>query len=342
MEKPNISELIAVDQKDLKDKGSLDNALASAREDFVIKQPERYDFVTRERLEAKEFTEKEGVQDLINFIEKTRSVASESEHPEAAKILEVTNAFRENLILLTQNELEKGAEKFAQHWLEKLHSGKEIFVYVAGARSERYITLLILEAFDKLCSNKAERGNKLKVSFDTNEIVNSFKKSDNPLIIIADDFAISKTRIRGFASQVLNKLIESGVNEKEAALSIESNLLAMGESKATFGSSEQEMKIVSHLEVPEYKGSDDKWLVFPGISISGTHCTVDYGYEQVLENFREFLNKHNISYKPLLYNIERPYRVVKNDFSSIPKYEDENLQQRWDSIYNKYKLDKKT
>ena len=72
------------------------------------------------------------------------------------------------------------------------------------------------------------------------------------------------------------------------------------------------------------------------MSVSGSHSSTDYGYENVLDEFWHFqIDSGGTSKMPLLHSLNRPYEM---EGYSGNYYKDKQLQARWNMIMHKYQL----
>lgn len=96
------------------------------------------------------------------------------------------------------------------------------------------------------------------------------------------------------------------------------------------------LNIFSYYSVPEYEDDEKRWVVFPGVSMTGSHSSSDYGFETELEEIQKYLKDNKIGRDlPLLHMIKRPYEIM--DTGPV-RYQDEDLQKRWEKIQEKYEL----
>lgn len=286
------------------------------------------------------FTEQEGIKNLIDFIDATINTAKNGGD---AQIEEKARLFKDNLVFVGEIELKKAIQGIAQHLLEEAQNGKSIILFPANVRSERYISLRILEELDRLTESVQELRQAIKVTESFAKVTQLVKvSSGNCLIAVPDDFVVSGTRIQGFAGRIYNSLLEAGFAPNRASEMIEANVVAMGqragENKLTVGRSEEQtekdLRIFSYYGIPEYKDTSGKWVVFTGVSFTGVHSSTDYGFEMELEEFQKYMKVNGLQKDlPLLHNIKRPYETVE---SGSPKYVDGELQLRWEKFSNKY------
>lgn len=299
----------------------------------------KYDEVTHKPIE-RSFTEQHGIVDLFNFLNTEIKVANEAGDTKTA---EVAQLFKDNITFIGEAELKKATEGIARHLIEAAQNGKNIMVFAANNRSERYISLRVMEEVDYLTEQTPDLRNKFKISQNSEEIAKRSKDlMGNCLVAVPDDFVVSGTRISGFSSRMINTLIEAGYSPEKAAGIVEANVVAMPARKdgtgLTFLNKETHeeipINIFSFYLVPEYENSDKKWVVFPGVSMTGSHSSTDYGFEMELETMQKYMRERGVDKDiPLLSNIKRPYELVD---STSTNYKDKELQKRWEKILEKY------
>lgn len=327
---------------------SRENLVATFKEapriiDLILEQrtnkikSNKVDPVTFKKSE-REFSESEGIENLIDFIETTIETAHVNEDTGAE---ETARLFKDNLRFVGEEELKEATQGIAQHLVDEAKKGKEVIVYPANVRSERYIALRILEEIDYLTEQTLEVRERIRITESLSGLVERSKQSSgNCLIAVTDDFVISGTRIQGSASKVFNELVQEGILPDQASSMIEANVVALPQRRGerlTVGSGEKErdLRTFGYFRFPEYRGSDGKWVVNTGISLTGSHSSADYGFETVLEDFQKYLKSKSVEKEiPLLYQIVRPYEMEDNWASR--NYKDKDLQKRWGRIQKKY------
>lgn len=287
-----------------------------------------YDQQAGYRTKTQMYTEREGLQNLASFLETTAIVAHETGDLE---VEENALAFRENLVFVGEPELREATAGIAAHMLEKVKAGKSVYVYVGNMRSERYITLRVLEEFEKLTEN--DPGLRAKVRFSQNEfqIARNMKKTPDSIALVPDDFVVSGNRIQGFADKMFRALVKEGYSPDEAVSKIEATVVASAVDKRPLklGSPDEEklLKMFSYYGLRQYKKPSGELYVFSGISLSGSHSSTDYGFESPLESFINFLGQHGQAVKPpLLTQIRRPYETERGE------YQDSDLSRRWRTL----------
>lgn len=300
-----------------------------------------YDPVTAKPAE-RTFTEQHGIVDLFNFLNLEIKLARDSGD---IKTEEKAQLFKDNLTFVGESELKTATEGIARHLIEYAQKGKNIIVFPANNRSERYISLRVMEEVDYLTEQTPDLRDRFKISQNTVEIAKTTKDMmGNCLIAVPDDFVVSGTRIRGFAASMINTLIETGYSPEKALGMVEANVVAAPkrEDGANLtilnreNHTEMPINVFSYYSVPEYKTSDKKWVVFPGVSMTGSHSSTDYGFETELEHAQKYMEDKGVEKNmPLLANIKRPYGLVD---STSTNYKDEELQKRWNKIQEKYGL----
>lgn len=288
-----------------------------------------------------QFTEEEGLDDLAVFLNQVEDVAKLANDD---KVLEEVGLFRENLVYIGEKELQEAVVGIAGHLVEKAVAGKTSYIYVAGIRSERYITLRVLEEFDRLTEADPKLREKLQVSRVIQAIAQGcMENPDDSTAIVIDDFAISGKGIRGAAQDVYRELVKSGMKSEQAADSVEACLVACTRRQegtnyqlvSKEGEENKPLKVYSYYAVPEYHNSEGKRVVHPGVSLTGTHSSTDYGFENEIRRLRSYAKEQGVELEqPLLYGIDRPYKTV--DDPEKNQFIDAELQKRWETVGNKY------
>lgn len=292
--------------------------------------------ITFKQSERPAFTEKEGLEDLVGFLDLTFQTAQAVGDNEMA---EKVRLFKENVGFVGEKELKEATQGIARHLVDEAKEGKDVIVYVANVRSERYVALRVMEEMDSLTEELVELRKRIKVSESPKIIARNCKDAlGNCLIAVTDDFVVSGTRIQDSATRMYRALLQEGFSQAEAASLIEADVVAIPQRRegnslsVGVGEGKADLRVFSYYGVPEYRDANDKWVVFTGVSISSSHSSTDYGFGQVLEELGEFLRRNGVERDfPLLHRIIRPYEIGEGS-----KYEDPALQARWEKIIEKY------
>lgn len=280
------------------------------------------------------FTEKEGLEDLTGFLDKTIQVAGEVQDQQ---ILNTANALKENLVYVGEIELKEAIAWLAARIKAQAQEGKNIFLYIGGNRSERYITMRILEEFDAITEESPSVRDRVRASDNPFRIAEAMSNSHDTIAMIADDFMLSGSRMQAFNGNMQAALIESGMKIEDIRERLHSLLVAaptnMPEDRFPFGN------------VSAYYGLKTKPLegiLFTGVAITGSHCSTDYGFESPMRDFQKFLQENGYQVpKPLLTDIQRPYDNESTG-ASFTSYSNPEIQERWDRISRKYLLEERT
>lgn len=292
---------------------------------------------------ANEITEQEGLENLLFFLDETIRLANEVNNTEVAK---TAKGFKENLVYIGENELKEAISEMVKYLIKKIEQGQDIYIYIFNHRSEKYIAIRILDEFHKQTADKENLREKMHFSRDYTKIAKKIMedKINNPHVIIPDDFILSGTRISNSAN-ILQALIEQGMSPEKATSSIEAMVIGSRDRKILISNKRKDpnktvdefrLNIYSYYQTKEYFDENGKWCVFPGISLTGSHCSTDYGYEDELLKLKKFHEEHNneINTRGLPVNIERPYSAT---WPSL-RYIDEVLEQKWQELCSEYKI----
>lgn len=295
----------------------------------------------------RDFTEREGLTNLQVFIDKTIETAGNHGDED---IMRTAVALKENLAYIGEPELHEALKGIAAHVIELAKANQHIYICPVGLRSERYIALRIMEELDIVTEKTPELKQLLHFSESSKTIAKACKDNlYNCSVIVPDDFAVSGVRIRGFAGQMFRNLVEEGIPPEKAASIIKATLVAMPvrdqydkesyslstEISGGGRSDKYPLEVYAYYGVKEYRDKNGKWYVHPGISLSASHCSVDYGFETEIERFHKYLHDQGVKIDmPLLGHINRPYEFREE--SGSRKYQNPELQARWGKITQKY------
>lgn len=281
------------------------------------------------------FAEKEGIEDLIGFVDTVIETADKSGDPQME---ETARLFKENLVFIGEKELKKATKGIAQHLLQEAKKGKDIIIFPAHIRSERYISLRILEEIDLLTEEDQQLRSRIKLTESAKQATEIAQKSTgNCLVAVPDDFVFSGFKIKGCAMRIYDKLLQAGFSSDKAFEMIEAEVITLPQrsgGKLTPGKEDKDLNFFSYYQVPEYRGKDGTQVVHTGISVTGSHTSTDYGFDMELKEFHQFLRKEGVDRKlPLLHEVVKPYEMTDE---SPRKYKDSALQGRWERMETKY------
>lgn len=287
------------------------------------------------------FTEAEGIENLVAFLDHAISVATEKGNEQ---MLKLAQAFKENCRFVGEQEFTYAAEVIAEYIYGKVLERKTVYLAMMNNRSEKYTTLRILEAFDRLTEGSPELRQFVKVSYRFGKNDPAALDPENSHIIVPDDFVISGTRISSTVL-VIQRLEEAGISKEQAQDMCEAYVVALPVDTA----SQEKLIAVNHegynlrgvYGVPKYHNPNGGLYVTGGVSISGTHCSVDYGFENPLERLGSFLEQNDEGAEPaLLTNIVRPYTAaVTEDGVYRDIYTEAAMRDRWTAIVGQYGLE---
>jgi len=166
-------------------------------------------------------------------------------------------------------------------------------------------------------------------------------KNWNCLVAVCDDFVLSGTRMRGFAGRIFDELLKNGVDPTRAQEIVEANVVAISgvfigrtislgiEDTCT----KRPLRIFSYYFSPEYRDSVGRWVFFPGVSLTGSHSSVDYGFEEAI---RELMERFPyLDCPPPLCELKRPYETENRG----RRYRDPSLQSLWENLSTSYSLE---
>lgn len=271
-------------------------------------------------------TEQQGIEQLDSFLSRVADVAA---HTENNLLRDEVEAFRQNLVFIGEPERAAAIDGMAHHILEKMERGEEIYIYYSNTRSEQYTALLLTERLEALLApiNK-DALKEIHVSPSSRAIADQVATSnEQSAVIVVDDFALSGTRTRGGVTRMQDALLAKGFSQEQALDMIEANLIAARRkdsykvSPVGDGKAEVPFRMFAYYAVDEYFDEDGKWRFYPGASVTGSHCSTDYGFESVIEDFNKALGLAGEPRQEVwLTNIRRPYDGATWSSDPDPEY----------------------
>lgn len=299
-------------------------------------RPDSPSIYARVEIQERDFTEVDGLQDLIAFLDQVEAKARAVGETD---IMETAAGMRENIRFIGDREFTEATDAIAVHMIEMIHNGKMVYVDVVKLRSERYTCLRILESFQKLTETETDLRDKVKLGSAYNIAEECSDNIANSHILVPDDFGVSGNRICGATYVMQDALRKKGISANDALRSMEATLIAMPNEvvQDRLKVRDQLFNLFAYYGVPEYRKPDGGAYVFTGVSMSGAHCSVDYGFEVDLDRFTRFMRDQGEAITtPLLTHIRRPY---ESKASTAEHFADTELQVRWNTIVDTYGLE---
>jgi hypothetical protein len=248
------------------------------------------------------FTEKEGVEDLDNFLLDVISTASRYSDPKSAEMVDAANRMRRNFNFLGKKEYEVACEGIAHAWKEHLAKHPDAVINVFNPRAtadeplKSYNVVLgdIQTKFAALTEDNPELAAKLRTNPD------EWVDSKNAKLLVVDDWITSGTTIRNNAADAMRLARSRGLNGLAAKTEAHVLITRQGEPRWNWGlnNGRDAFKLRSYYE------TDTRDYFAP----SGSHSSVDYTFETPLENMTDYLKGRGVQRElPLLAHIERRY-----------------------------------
>lgn len=281
------------------------------------------------------FTEREGLTNLELYLNNVQIELDKLPTPEAGVLKKTIEVFRENLVFVGENELRTALNGMANHVIELAREGNLVYLYSYGPRSERYVTLRVLEQVDTLLEENPELKAKIKFSENEARIFEHWGDGiTNPKILIPDDFLVSGTTIVGKMGRINTFFKSKGIENPESFI----EALLVTSPKRSGDQLKRNLKdgsIFSYYGIDLFKSVGGVSLR-TGMSVTGSHASTDYAFEDEIEYIQNFLknNRLQVPELPFLYKVDRPYEM--KEWGQPREYVDENLQQRWIKIQQKF------
>ncbi len=279
------------------------------------------------------FTEREGLENLDTFLQSVCDTAAEQGDD---KILSLANALREKLVFIGEWELQEAIDGFARRAMDMAKSGKNVYLFCPTFRSEQYITIRILERIHELTVLEPDLRRHIRLSKNQYEIAQEVLKNPNQsTVIIPDDFAVSGSRIQGFAQEMIKGFLKAEISLEKAAPFIEIFLVAANKKHAGKFCVRQEdvsapLRAFCHFGIPNTPE------VFTQTAVTGSHSSVDYGFENPIEELHVFMQQCGKRIQlPLLHTIKRPYEY---SMEKPGTYANRELQHTWENLLREYDL----
>lgn len=145
------------------------------------------------------FTEREGLINLDNFLGR---IIREAEEIGDATTTSLAKNIREHLVYVGEVELQEAVHGIAERILTTASAGRDVFISIGGLRSERYISLRVLQEIDRLTEEHKEVRQRVRMGEYKQDTIaeKCYEQRDKaPKIYVLDDFVVSGARIGGQA-----------------------------------------------------------------------------------------------------------------------------------------------
>lgn len=286
------------------------------------------------------FTEREGLKNLDSYFKHVETELQKVNGADVEEMKTMLTAFRDNLVFIGEPELETALGGMAQHVIDYARGGKFVYLLPYGDRSEKYITLRLLEQIDATLEKEPELSQRIKlpnsrdeISSDWNDQMMEHGNADIK-VVLPDDFIISGSTHKGVMRGICKHFTDRRIGNPEEFLEtlIVASPIRQGD---TLKSSLQHGSLTSYYGISEILTTEGKFAVNTGIVITGSHASADYSFDAVVDNFQEFLKKKSLQVPetPFLYKVNRIY---DNKGFGSSEYINPELQQRWNKMERKY------
>lgn len=252
-------------------------------------------------------TEKDAVTNIVEFIE---SVKKESLGVDE-EIHESSSAFGENLRYIGQGEFNKAIDYFADDVWKTISQGQRVIFLVPGDRSEFFVTANILNSL-----RRQRSGNLRSVVRYTRSLDDIPKNMGDLKLFVADDFVLSGTRIRTQSGRLEHRRPDLLKHLEFLILGCNTQV-----NTSDFTLMGEPIPINAYYGVSPYFNSSGSQVVHGNVSITGSHCSTDYGFENPIFSYGTFLEQKGITYeKKLPIDIQRPYETDRRGNYRDPSF----------------------
>ena len=249
-------------------------------------------------------TEQQGLRGLDKYLRDVAAAAGH-EHPEVAQ---TATLMRKNLTFIGEKEYAEAAKAIANYWRTHLEANPKNQIAVVTKisqssliKSDKYLFEKILESFSD--TERAKYSGRIvsNVSALTADPANA-------KVVLLDDWTISGQQM----SEAARRLLYHDATAKYAG-QIEVNLLAASSKRVktglevNFNSRQRSIPVKTYYQAWELKTEG----LANGARITGTHSSVDFGFNSTLNDFKRALGEKisglwpNI---PSIGEVVRPYR----------------------------------
>ncbi len=222
--------------------------------------------------------------------------------------------FRRNLNFMSSKEYEAACKGMAELWVEYVGQGDDYTLNVwsegtsnssENRKSWQKISRDIYAQVTGLVAERPELLNQVKMKAD------EWADSAHAKVVFVDDWILSGDTVRKNLTDIRSKLKEK--NLERLADSVEVHTLwsvtdQIGQLPVYEGGDDTYLKRTYYSEYHE-SDADDRFVDYP--HVSGSHSSVDHGFETDLRDINRFLiacepkRPHEM---PMLYKIDREYR----------------------------------
>lgn len=248
------------------------------------------------------FTEREGIEDLDNFLIDVITTANRYNDPKSAQMVDAANRMRRNFNFLGKKEYEIACEGIAHAWKDHLAKHPDAVINVFNPRASEdeplksYNVVLrdIQAKFNALTAENPELAGKLRTNPE------EWVDSKHAKLLVVDDWITSGTTIRNNAADAMRMARSRGL--RGLATKTEAHVLISRQGEPRWNWELNNGQDAFTLR--SYYETDTRDYVAP----SGSHSSVDYTFETPLEDMTNYLHGRGVHREmPLLAHIERRY-----------------------------------
>jgi hypothetical protein len=248
------------------------------------------------------FTEKEGIEDLDNFLIDVIATGNRYNDPKSAEMVDAASRMRRNFNFLGKKEYEVACEGIAHAWKEHLAKHPDAVINVFNPRvsedeplkSYNVVLSDIQSKFAALTEDDPALAAKLRTNPD------EWADSKHAKLLVVDDWITSGTTIRNNAADAIRAARSRGLDG--LARKTEAHLLIARQGEPRWKWELNNGK--DSFTLRSYYETDTRDYFAP----SGSHSSVDYTFETPLEDMANYLHGRGVHREvPLLAHIERRY-----------------------------------
>jgi len=235
--------------------------------------------------------EREQLTEVRDFLDSAAETARSSKDEQMLREVE---EYKEHFSYIGEKQFDEAIEGMARVVEQKVAQGKKVILFPFGKRSEKFVTEKL---FGKLTASPFGKN----VLIESNPYTLAKRIAENPdksFVYIPDDFVISGARLEGASQMLTTMLVEHGLDEETAKSIITPLAIAGSDRQFKFGSK----------PFMYYRGNTFNHHPWP--AVTGFHAATDYGFQNSLERFQEYMQGHGVKRSlPKLTKVKKPYEI---------------------------------
>lgn len=253
-------------------------------------------------------SERSSLEALHSFLTRAHGILYDDPDPRGAALAEGIGIFEERMAYIGQPEFTEAVREIATHWQSLFEAGTHLYLYVPkasnGLKSREYVALNVIDEVEALMvegSNEKDIFDQLHIVTQTEDLIQVVQDDDgkrlsfvdqaeDKRVILLDDWMVSGNQVSDILEDLGYEFILGEVDVQKLLPYIEIHLLAQGEKPTvvmhTTGKNLRD-GVVTSVTGDIYRHAyyvarsipfESVEALHRGLTITGSHSSVDFGY----------------------------------------------------------------